>query len=178
MDMSAIFGLQILMSVVFCGLLAKWFIAPWLREKTQREGLFWLTLPHATRHVGMVFLVPAVVSPSLPDGFAASAAYGDLAAGVLAMLVLIALRSRWAGTTALVWLFNVVGTVDLLNALRHTQAVSHLGAAWFIPTFLVPVLLVTHFMIFGRLLRKATKCVTVRQPPAHEREVPLGTAAP
>ena len=157
MDIRAIFGLQIFMSVVLCSLLAKWFLAPWLKEKTQRESLFWLTLPHATRHVGLVFLVPAVVSPSLPHGFAVSAAYGDLAAGVLAMLVLIALRSRWTGTTSLVWLFNVVGTVDLLNALRHSQAVPHLGAAWFIPTFLVPVLLVTHFMIFGRLVTKATR---------------------
>ncbi len=157
MDIRAIFGLQVFMSVVLCSLLAKWFVAPWLKEKTQRESLFWLTLPHATRHVGMVFLVPGVVSPSLPHGFAVSAAYGDLAAGVLAMLVLIALRSRWTGTTALVWLFNVVGTVDLLNALRHSQAVPHLGAAWFIPTFLVPVLLVTHFMIFGRLVTKATR---------------------
>jgi len=157
MDMIAIFGLQLFLSVVLCSLLAKWFLAPWLREKTQREGLFWLTLPHATRHVGMVFLVPAVVSPSLPHSFAASAAYGDLAAGVLAMLVLIALRSRWAGTMTLVWLFNVVGTVDLLNALRNAQAVPHLGAAWYIPTFLVPVLLVTHVMIFVRLFTKATR---------------------
>ena len=157
MDMLEIFGLQIFMSVVLSSLLAKWYLAPWLNQKTQRDSLFWLTLPHATRHVGMVFLVPGVVAQSLPHGFAVSAAYGDLAAGVLAMLVLIALRRRWAGTTALVWLFNVVGTVDLLNALRHAQAVPHLGAAWFIPTFLVPVLLVTHFMIFARLLTKATR---------------------
>ena len=157
MDMLAIFGLQIFMSVVLCGLLAKWFLAPWLKEKTQRESLFWLTLPHATRHVGMVFLVPGVVSPSLPDSFAVAAAYGDLAAGVLAMLVLIALRNRWAGTVALVWVFNIVGTVDLLNALRQAHAVPHLGAAWYIPTFWVPVLLVTHFMIFVRLFKK-TAC--------------------
>ncbi len=157
MDMVAIFGLQIFMSVLLCGLLAKWFLTPWLKEKTQREGLFWLALPHTTRHVGMVFLVPGVVSQSLPSPFAVAAAYGDLAAGVLAMLALIALRSRWAGATSLVWLFNVVGTVDLLNALRHTHAVPHLGAAWYIPTFLVPVLLVTHFMIFTRLFANSTE---------------------
>ena len=157
MDMVAVFGLQVFLSVVVCSLLAKWFLVPWLKEKTQRESLFWLTLPHTTRHVGMVFLVPGVVAPSLPHGFAVSAAYGDLAAGVLALLVLIVLRSRWAGALALVWFFNVVGTVDLLNALRHAQAVPHLGAAWYIPTFWVPVLLVSHFMIFCRLFRKATK---------------------
>ncbi len=105
----------------------------------------------------MVFLVPTVVSPSLPQGFAVSAAYGDLAAGVLAMLALIALRRHWAVATGLVWLFNIVGTVDLLNALRHAEAVPHLGAAWYIPTFWVPVLLVSHFMIFCRRFRKETK---------------------
>ncbi len=157
MSVLTVFGLQFFLSLVLCGLLAKWFLAPWLKEKTQSEALFWLTLPHATRYVGLVFLVPGVVSQSLPNSFAVPAAYGDLVAGVLALLALVALRSRWAGAVALVWVFNILGTVDLLNALRQAHAVPHLGAAWYIPTFWVPVLLVTHFMIFGRLFRKATK---------------------
>ncbi|MEE9147889.1 MAG: hypothetical protein V3U27_10905, partial [Candidatus Tectomicrobia bacterium] len=56
---------------------------------------------------------------------------------------------------ALVWLFNIVGTVDLLNALRHLDVAPAFGAAWYIPTFLVPVLLVTHFMMFARLFSRA-----------------------
>jgi hypothetical protein len=157
MDTLSIFGLQFVMSLMLFSLLAKWFLAPWLREKTPSQALFWLTLPHATRYVGMVFLVPGIVSPSLPGSFATAAAYGDLATGVLALVVLIALRNRWAGTMVLIWLFNIIGTVDLLNALRHADAVPYLEAAWYIPTFWVPVLLVTHFMIFTRLLRKPTE---------------------
>ncbi len=53
---------------------------------------------------------------------------------------------------ALVWLFNVVGTVDLANALRHVDVVPRFAATWYIPTMLVPLLLVTHFMSFKRLL--------------------------
>ena len=154
MNTLAIFGLQLIMSLILCTLLAKWFLAPWLNKKTQSQALFWLTLPHATRYIGLVFLVPGVVSPSLPTSFATAAAFGDLTAGVLALIVLIALRNRWAGTMALVWLFNIIGTLDLLYALSHEQAVPHLGAAWYIPTFWVPVLLVTHAMIFARLLKK------------------------
>ena len=157
MDTLAIFGLQLVMSIILYSLLAKWFLAPWLREKTQSQALFWLTLPHATRYIGMVFLVPGVVSPSLPGSFATAAAYGDLAAGLLALVVLIALRNRWTGTMALIWLFNIVGTIDLVNALSQAQAVPYLGAAWYIPTFWVPVLLVTHVMIFARLLKKPTE---------------------
>ncbi len=154
MDTQAIFGLQFVMSLVVWGLIAKWLLAPWLEKMSQHQALFWLTLPHAFRHIGMVFLVPGVVAQPLPNAFAMPAAYGDLAAGVLALLALIALRTGWAGAVALVWLFNIVGTVDFLNALRHVEVAPAFGAAWYIPTFLVPVLLVTHFMIFVRLLRR------------------------
>lgn len=155
MDVQAIFGLQFVMSLVVWGLIAKWLLAPWLEKMSRHEALFWLTLPHAFRHMGMVFLVPGVVARPLPDDFAPAAAYGDLITGVLALLALIALRANWAGALALVWAFNIVGTVDLLNALRHLEVVPDFGAVWYIPTFYVPLLLVTHFMVFARLLKRA-----------------------
>jgi len=155
MDTQAIFGLQFVMSLVVWGLIAKSLLAPWLAKMPQHQALFWLTLPHAFRHIGMVFLVPGVVAQPLPAAFAMPAAYGDLVTGVLALLALVALRTGWVGALALVWLFNIVGTVDLLNALRHVNVAPAFGAAWYIPTFLVPLLLVTHFMIFVRLLRRA-----------------------
>ncbi len=154
MDPLAVFGLQLVLSLTVWGLLAKWYLAPALARLSRQQALFWLTLPHAFRHIGLVFLVPGVVSEWLPHSFAVTAAYGDLVSGLLALLVLLALRHGWAGTLALVWVFNIVGTVDLLNALRHADAVPHLGASWYIPTFWVPVLLTTHFMIFARLLRR------------------------
>ena len=107
--------------------------------------------------MGMVFLVPGVVTRPLPGAFATPAAYGDLVTGVLALLALIALRAGWARALVLVWLFNIIGTVDLLNALRQPNVVPDFGAAWYIPTFYVPLLLVTHFMIFARLFRRADK---------------------
>ena len=153
MSTQAIFGLQFILSLLVIALLARWFLAPWLANQSQREALFWLTLPHAFRHIGMVFLLPGIVVGQLPENFAMAAAYGDLLAGVLALGALILLRSGWKGAMAAVWLFNVVGTVDLLNALRHLDVAPNLGAAWYIPTLFVPLLLVTHFMIFARLLK-------------------------
>ncbi len=152
-DAQAIFGLQFILSLLVIALLAKWVLAPWLASQSQREALFWLTLPHAFRHIGMVFLVPGVVAQPLPNEFAIPAAYGDLLAGVLALLALVLLRGGSKGAIAAVWLFNIVGTVDLLNALRHVDVAPDFGAAWYIPTFLVPLLLVTHFMIFARLFK-------------------------
>ncbi len=84
-------------------------------------------------------------------------AYGDFVSGLLALLSLVALRGGWGLALSLVWLFNIVGTVDLLNAPSHADVPPDLGATWYIPTFWVPILLVTHFMIFARLLRRAEK---------------------
>ncbi len=157
MDFKLIFGLQILLSVVLVAMVTRWIVAPWLAGKPQSERLFWLTLPHATRHIGLVFLVPGIVSTSLPEGFAAMAGYGDFAAGVLAMIALVALRNQWPGAIGLTALFHIVGFVDLANALRHAEAIQHLGAAWFIPTFWVPVLLVSHVMVFSCLIRSVAR---------------------
>ncbi len=152
MDVQASFGLQFVMSLVVWGLIAKWLLAPWLERMSLHQALLYLTLPHAFRYMGMVFLVPGVVAQPLPGTFAIPAAYGDLTTALLALLTLIALRSGWAWTLALVWLFNIVGTVDLLNALRQPNVVPDFGATWYIPTLFVPLLLVTHFMFFARLL--------------------------
>ncbi len=100
--------------------------------------------------------MPGVVVKPLPPEFSNPAAYGDFAAGLLAILALVALRGGWKVTLPLVWLFSVVGTVDLLYAVFRgltVDAQQNMGAAWYIPTFIVPALLVTHFMVFARLLR-------------------------
>jgi hypothetical protein len=153
MTIQAIFQLQFISSLLVMGLLARWLLVPTLAKLPLRNVLFWLTLPHAFRYIGMVFLVPGVVAQPLPDYFAIPAAYGDLLAAGLALLALIALRRQMGIAIGAVWLFNLVGTIDLLNALRHVDVAQSLGSAWYIPTLLVPVLLITHFMIFVRLLK-------------------------
>ncbi len=153
MDTLAIFGLQFTLSVVVFGLLAKWYAAPWLADKTLNAALMLLIIPHAFRHLGMAFMVPGLVGDALPGGFAMAAAYGDLFSGLLAILALIALRHSWVLALSLVWVFNLFGSIDLVNALRQAEVVPQLGTTWYIPTFVVPLLLVTHVMIFARLLK-------------------------
>ena len=156
MNPVTIFLLQIFLSVVVIASLMKWEFTPRLNKLPFNEAMFWLIVPHAFRHIGMVFLVPSVVDQQLSSQFAIPAAFGDLLAGLLALTALISLRSGWKIALTIVWLFNIVGTLDLLSALSHVDAIPHLHAGWFIPTFFVPLLLVTHFMIFTRLLRRSS----------------------
>jgi hypothetical protein len=158
MDIQALFGLSILMSFVAFGLVTKLYIWPRLRLLERDDALVPLVVPHAFRFVGLSFLVPGVVSPLLPSAFAAPAAYGDLAAAILAVVAAIALSRRWFLATSLVWLFNVWGTADLLFAFYRGLLGANLdprmlGAAFFIPTAIVPPLLITHGLIFRLLVR-------------------------
>src|SRR3989475_8400278 len=149
-------GLQFLLSVVLYALIARWHAAPRLAALPLASALSPLLFLHAFRHLGMVFLVPTVVGPALPAAFAVPAAYGDLLAAVLALLGILGLRGQWRPARMLVWVFSVVGTVDLLNALYQGARLGvELGAAYYIPTFAVPALLVTHAMIFARLVKRA-----------------------
>ena len=58
---------------------------------------------------------------------------------------------------ALAWAFNLWGSFDLLNAFYQANAAGllpgQLGAAYFIPTTIVPLLLITHGLMFRVLLQ-------------------------
>ena len=152
MTVEAIFGLQFFLSIAGWGILMAYIAAPRLRAIPLNEALFYLVAIHAFRHIGMVFQVPGVVETPLPEEFAFAASYGDLLTGITATVALVALKKNWPFAIAIVWLVNIVGTVDLANALRQPEPIPSFGAAWFIPTYLVPLLLVTHFMMFQRLI--------------------------
>jgi hypothetical protein len=111
---------------------------------------------HSFRFIGLAFLVPGVLSSDLPGAYARPAAYGDLIAALLALLALAGLQSRLG--IVLAWVFNVWGSADLLYAFY--QGVigvglepGQLGAAYFIPTVVVPLLLITHGLVFRLLLQ-------------------------
>ena len=171
MDDLAVFGLQLTFSLFVYTLLARWYVSPWLADKPLKVALIALVFPHAMRHIGLTFFVDGVIAAPLPSFFAYSAAYGDLLAAVLAIVSLFALRGNWRVALPLVWVFNTVGFVDLLNALRHADAVSALGGTWFIPTFFVPLLLVTHVMIFARLLREQRGAAVATPHPARTADI-------
>jgi hypothetical protein len=154
-----IFITQLSMSILVFSLLAKWVVWPWLNEKTVGIALMILVAPHTIRHIGLTFLVPSVTDPAISQNFALLTAWGDFTAGVLAILVLFALRHHWKMARPLLWLFNILGSLDLLKALSNPDVVPTLAGTWYIPTFWVPVLLVSHAMIFILLVKGKNKLV-------------------
>ena len=144
------------LSIITWGLIGKWYVMPRLNAMPRPDALTPLLLFHSFRHIGLVFLVPGVVSHSLTPAFAYPAAYGDLLAAILGLIAIGALRMGCGGAVPLVWIFNLEGTVDLLYAVfqgLRNHVAEQLGAAYFIPAIVVPALLITHYMIFQLLLK-------------------------
>jgi hypothetical protein len=158
MEPQIAFGISVLLGFIVWGTIGARDIWPTLRRRPRAEALRPLLLLHAFRFAGLAFLVPGVVSPDLPDGFARPAAYGDLTTSILALLAIATVPSL-AGTIV-TWVFNIFGTVDLLNAFYQADRLGVgnspglQGAAYFIPTVVVPLLLVTHVLVFCILLKR------------------------
>jgi hypothetical protein len=155
------FFVSIAFSLLAWGVVADRYIWPRLRLRQRADALPPLLVLHSFRFIGLAFLVPGVVSPDLPSAFARSAAYGDIIAAILALLSLRLLPH--AAGVVMAWIFNVWGTADILNAFYQANhaglLAGQLGAAYFLPTLLVPLLLITHILVFRILLQHQSESV-------------------
>ena len=155
MPPQAVFGISVAFGFIAWGIVPAQYLWPELRDQPRVRALRPLLILHCFRFIGLAFLVPGVVAAELPAAFAVPAAYGDLMAAILALVALAGLQTRRG--ILLVWVFNLWGTAELLYAFYQGNSIGfapgQLGAAYFIPTFVVPLLLITHGLVFRLLLR-------------------------
>jgi len=156
MPVPAILLTQFFVALIGYGFVARWYVVPALAGRPLKTALPPLLLPHLVRPVSLWLLAPGVVvQHGIPRTFAEGTAYGDLIATALALIAVVLVRAEARWGVAAAWIFNVVG---LLDALRNClvgmmlEAPPHMGAAVFIPAFGVPLLLVSHFLIFKILI--------------------------
>ena len=154
MPASLILPVGMTLGVIAWTLFFTWYVHPTLRKQSFANAMRPLLLLHAFRYIGLMFLIPGVTAEALDTRFAAPAAYGDLVAALLALVSLDVLRVNEKAGLVLVWIFNVWGFADLLNAVGRGLLFTPngaLGAAFWIPLVIVPLLVVSHVYIFNRL---------------------------
>jgi hypothetical protein len=158
------FQIQLVLGYVACLLCFATYAMPKLRSMERFEAHRVFATIHSFRFFGLVFLIPGVVGAGLPAGFAAFAAYGDFATGVLALLALLSAKIRplfWSFVVA----FNVAGATDIIVDYYHAirlglpAVAGQLGAAYVIPIIYVPMLMITHAVALYWLLRPQTNSV-------------------
>ena len=160
MTATEIFLIDMPLGYLAWGLCIAIYVWPRLSAMGRVEAQCAIATFHSFRFFGLVFLLPGVVGPHLPHAFAAPAAYGDLAAALLAILALLTVRVRFL-FWPLVLAFNLVGLADLVTdtviAVRTDlpSAAGQLGMAYAILMLYVPALFWTHLLALWLLLRPA-----------------------
>ena len=100
-----IYGLTVAFGVLAWSVCAAQYIWPAIKNRQLADALRPILVLHGFRFIGMSFLIPGVVSLRLAGTvFARDVAYGDLAAVILAILALVAMRTRWF--VPIVWIFQ------------------------------------------------------------------------
>lgn len=161
MPIGLLFLIQLILGYVVWLLCFGTYLLPRLKSMDRLQAHRVIATLHSFRFFGLVFLVPGVVGPDLPAGFAPAAAYGDFATGVLAILALLTVRIAplfWGFVVA----FNLVGVGDLIIDYWHAvlgglpDHAGALGAAYVIPILYVPLLMITHGLALYWLARPRT----------------------
>ena len=146
-----ILTVNLLFSTLIFWVAARIYVIPRLPDLEPRTVLLPILLLHAFRHLGLMFLASGATHAGMPLQFAYPAACGDLLAALLALAAIPAVLKRARNARTLVWIFNVLGTADLIAAIALATiygAPSFMGPAYWIPAFWVPALLVTHYIVF------------------------------
>ena len=169
MSPAIIFQVHLMLGYVPWLLALSAYVLPRLRAMDRLQVQRAIAVLHSFRFFGLAFIMPGIVGPGLPSGFAIPAAYGDLTTGVLAMLALLSFRIR-----PLFWLlvagFNVFGAADIILGYVHgiqfglPEVAGQLGAAYAIPVIYVPLLMITHIVALGLLLRRQDQRAATPRP--------------
>ena len=129
-----------------------------------------LVLFHLTRFVGIYFLI-LYSEGRLPYDFAVRGGWGDIAAaaGVLILVLFVKPAGKTGWTLYLLW--NVLGIVDILFVVMTAARLAFsepgsMGELLRLPlnlllTFVVPIIIFTHMVIFVRLLAGRKRGYTV-----------------
>ena len=136
---------------------------PAIRSWASIVDLRWLIALHLTRFVGFYFLF-LYQRGQLPEGFAVPGGIGDIIVALIAGMLLVISPSRQP--RAILFLWNAFGLIDIVfvafSALRFGlkdwQSMAPLRELPLnlLPTFLVPLIIVSHVLIFVRLARRDT----------------------
>jgi len=153
------FFTSVLIAFTSYSLIATCYIWPKMRAMSFKDAVRPLLFLNTFRYVGFGFLIPGVVAKGgLPAGFANPGAYGDIVASVLAFIGLAFLSGSEAVVKAVIWIFNIQGTIDILSAMflgpHFGVDPGDFGSMYFITTVYVPAVFVSHLVIYKLLLRK------------------------
>ena len=151
-----VLSVQMVMALTVFILIFRVYLQRWFTAQPLAVAVLPLLILHVFRYLGLTLIAPGQVEASVSRTALQVMAYGDLAAGVAALLAVLAVVSRSSLATASIVLFTVVGFGDFIS-VGYTAAQAGIIDAdigtmrFFLVTF-APALLLSQIYVAYRLV--------------------------
>jgi hypothetical protein len=147
----------------------------WFKFVFEHIKLEQLILIHLFRFVGVFFFL-AYYYNAIPEEFAYIGGTGDILTAILVIPVVIALRKGLSFAKQLVWIWNIIGLLDILSVLitatiltrlaveNNESGVQQFGTfpfSW-IPAFAPATIIFLHLLVFRKLKERNKQLVTTK----------------
>ena len=145
-----ILNIQVFLSLLLFGIIAKIYVWPALKKRDLKMALLPLLLFSAFRFMGLNFLVP-FLGNDLPSAFAVTAGYGDFIVSLIALVAVLMLFVNVGLGVFFALVYAILGSIDFIYALYLSnvhQMPLYIGSNWWVVTILGPAWMVTLALLF------------------------------
>ena len=160
-------GAQLISLVVFA-VIARWYVVPWLNQRTRADALIPLLWVHVFRYVALNVFSAQHTGFPISDGGAMDIVVGDVGGAVMAFIAIALLRLRLRPAIPLAWLLVAETAYDTVTNIRGGIAEHLMGAAsgvtWLVLVFFVPALIVSTVVLLLQLYARRGEALAGRLP--------------
>jgi hypothetical protein len=161
MDNFTIINLQALTGTVAIILGFRYWIQPRVSKLAIHEALLPFVFLNTFRYLGLSFMAKEQMYDGFPSEFLTTVGLLDFTTAILAIISVIALKNKWSFAIPLVWIFNIVGFGDLINAFPQFFGLKlydqNLGFIWLMFVTYGLTTFLSHIYIFIRLFKNLKK---------------------
>jgi hypothetical protein len=144
-----------LTSLVIFGAIARWYVVPWLNQRTRADALIPLLWVHVFRYVALNVFSAQHTGFPISDGGAMDIVVGDVGGAVMGFIAIALLRLRLRLAIPLAWVLVAETAYDTVSNIRGGIAEHLMGAAsgvtWLVLVFFVPALIVSTVVLLSQL---------------------------
>lgn len=161
MEPIVVLAVQCTFSMLIFFLIIKWYVVPRITKANKYDILALLLLVNVFRYLPLSLFMPGQVSAEFPPYLKEIVAHGDFLSGLLALIALLAIKSKKRSAVAFTYVFSIVSIMDMVVvltlAMKEQVFELPLGANYFTVSVYVPMLIVIQALILKILIHKIYK---------------------
>ena len=144
-----------LISLFVYAMIARWYVAPWLKSRGRDDALIALLWVHVFRYIALQAFSAQRDGFPISDAGVMEIVAGDLGGAILAFITIVLLRYRVGIAIGLAWLLVFETIYDTVSNIRGGIREHLMGAAggvtWLVLVSFVPMIIVSLVLLVWQL---------------------------